>query len=124
LPVSPLGFTKRARLLTRSDFDRVFAQASRSVDDCFTVLARPNGGDGPRLGLAIARKHARAAVARNRIKRLVRESFRHHQQRLGAIDLVVLGRHGLADRDNAQLRASLERHWIRLQNRCNASSSC
>jgi ribonuclease P protein component len=124
LPVSPLGFPKRARLLTRSDFDRVFAQASRSVDDCFTVLVRPNGGDGPRLGLAIARKHARAAVARNRIKRLVRESFRHHQQRLGPLDLVVLGRHGLAGRDNAQLRASLERHWNRLQNRCNASSSC
>lgn len=124
MSVSPLGFPKRARLLTRGDFDRVFAQARRSVDDCFTVLARPNGGSAPRLGLAIARKHARAAVARNRIKRLVRESFRQHQQQLGSIDLVVLGRQGLAAVGNAQLTASLERHWNRLQKQCKASSSC
>ena len=123
MSVSPLGFTKRARLLTRQDFDRVFAQASRSVDNCFTVLARQNGRDGPRLGLAIARKHAKAAVARNRLKRLVRESFRHHQQDLGTLDLVVLGRQGVARHDNDAVMASLERHWNRLQKQCKASSS-
>jgi ribonuclease P protein component len=116
-----LGFPKRARLLTRQDYDRVFAQASRSVDDCFTVLARPNGCDSPRLGLAIARKHARAAVARNRLKRLVRESFRHHQQDLGPLDLIVLGRQGVARRDNMEVMASLERHWNRLQKQCKVS---
>lgn len=124
LSASPPGFPKRARLLTRRDFDRVFAQATRSVDDCFTVLARPNAGDWPRLGLAIARKHARAAVARNRIKRVVRESFRHHQAELGPLDIVVLGRQGLAGRGNAELSASLERHWKRLHEKCKASSSC
>lgn len=121
MSVSSLGFTKRARLLTRQDFDRVFAKANRSVDDCFTVLARQNGCDGPRLGLAIARKHAKAAVDRNRLKRLVRESFRHHQRDLGMLDLVVLGRQGVAKRDNAAVMASLERHWNRLQKQCNAS---
>jgi ribonuclease P protein component len=85
------------------------------------VLARPNDQDGPRLGLAIARKHARAAVDRNRIKRLVRESFRHHLQLLGPLDLVVLGRNGLAQRDNAELTASLQKHWKRLHQLCNAS---
>jgi len=124
LSASPPGFPKRARLLTRRDFDRVFAQPSRSADDCFTVLARPNDGDGPRLGLAIARKHARAAVARNRIKRLVRESFRHHRDVLGPLDLVVMGRQGVDRRDNAELRASLDRHWKRLHEKCKASCSC
>lgn len=120
----PPGFPKRARLLTRRDFDRVFARASRSVDDCFTVLARPNDVDGPRLGLAIARKHARLAVARNRVKRVVRESFRHHQVDLGSLDIVVLGRQGLAKRGNNELSASLARHWKRLQEKCKASCSC
>ncbi len=120
----PPGFPKRARLLTRRDFDRVFAHATRSVDDCFTVLARPNASDGPRLGLAIARKHARLSVARNRVKRVVRESFRHHQAELGALDIVVLGRQGLAKRGNAELSASLARHWKRLHEKCKASCSC
>ncbi len=123
-PATPAGFPKRARLLTRRDFDRVFGRATRSVDDCFTVLARPNDAGGPRLGLAIARKHARAAVARNRVKRLVRESFRHHQGELGPLDIVVLGRQGLAKRGNVELIASLARHWKRLHEKCKASCSC
>lgn len=88
------------------------------------MLARPNDGDGPRLGLAIARKHARAAVARNRVKRVVRESFRHHQAELGSLDIVVLGRQGLAKRGNVELSASLTRHWKRLHEKCKASCSC
>lgn len=124
MSAKPLGFPKRARLLTRREFDRVFAHPRRSVDDCFTVLARANDLDGPRLGLAIARKHARRAVDRNRLKRLVRESFRHHRQDLGALDLVVLGRQGIGGRSNAEVVASLERHWTRLHAQCNASSSC
>lgn len=34
-------------------------------------------------------KHSRAATERNRIKRCIREAFRHEQHRLGAIDLLV-----------------------------------
>ena len=37
------------------------------------------------------------------------------------LDLVVLGRQGVAKRDNAAVMASLERHWNRLQKQCNAS---
>ena len=58
---------------------RVFKQALRSRDPLFTVLCRCNNSDLARLGLAISKKHCRRAVGRNRIKRIVRESFRQHQ---------------------------------------------
>ncbi len=67
-----------------------------------------------RLGLAIAKKHLRKATSRNRIKRLIRESFRLHQSRLKGLDLVVLARPGLEQVDNRTLLQSLERHWQRL----------
>jgi ribonuclease P protein component len=118
----PDGFPKRARLLKRSDFDRVFARPQRSADDCFTVLARPNGLGLARLGLAIARKHAARATQRNRIKRLVRERFRHHRHALEDLDFIVLGRHGIGKRDNDEIRASLDRHWKRLIAQCRPSS--
>jgi len=118
----PNGLPKRARLLKRSDFDRVFAKPRRSADDCFTVLARPSDQDEARLGLAIARKHAARATQRNRIKRLVRERFRHQRHALGNLDLVVLGRYGIAARDNDEIRASLDRHWKRLIAQCRPSS--
>ncbi|MDX1595000.1 MAG: ribonuclease P protein component [Gammaproteobacteria bacterium] len=124
MAASSLGFPKRARLLTRRDFDRVFARAKRSSDEGLVLLARPNGCDGARLGLAIARKHVRHAVERNRIKRLVRESFRHHRSQLGPLDVVVLARRGLAEWDNARVTAALARHWKRLHESCEASSCC
>jgi len=68
----------------------------------------------PILGLAIAKKHVKLAVGRNRIKRVVRDSFRHHQQQLTGLDLVVLARTGTADQSNKRLFSSLEAHWHRL----------
>ncbi len=52
------------------------------------IRLRPEGS--ARLGMAIARKRARTAVLRNRIKRLVRERFRRLQHDWPAIDLIVL----------------------------------
>ena len=45
--------------------------------------------DYPRLALVVPKRLAPRAVTRNRIRRLVREAFRMHQERLGAIDCVV-----------------------------------
>lgn len=97
----------------------MFAAPQRSADRYFTVLGRERAlpsaapSDGARLGLAISKRCAQRAVARNRIKRVVRESFRLTRWRLKAIDLVVLCRPDAADADTATLRASLATHWMR-----------
>ncbi len=88
-----------------------------------TVLAVPNKLDTPRLGLAISRKVAPGAVARNRIKRLVRESFRHNRERICPLDIVVLGRSGIGRQDNATLDTALETLWRQLIESCAGSSS-
>jgi ribonuclease P protein component len=88
-----------------------------------TVLATPNQLQYPRLGLAISRKVARTAVARNRVKRVIRESFRHRQTRLGALHIVVLGRAGVTTQSKKTLHAALELLWIELEKKCAGSSS-
>jgi len=75
------------------------------------MLVHPNGGTEPRLGFAIAGKRVRRAVQRNRIKRQVRESFRHHKSQLKGLDIVVLARNGLDKMDNPGIRACLAKHW-------------
>jgi ribonuclease P protein component len=111
-------FPRSSRLTTPADFRRVFADSKRAGDKFCTLLARPSGLPQARLGLAIAKRRVRRGVDRNRIKRLVRESFRHHQQEIAGLDVVVMARDAAADADARSLRASLDRQWQRLAKRC------
>jgi ribonuclease P protein component len=108
------AFGRDQRLTDAAEFQRVFANGSRSADRCFTVLFCHNECEQPRLGLAIAKRRVRRATARNRLKRLVRESFRAAASSLPPVDIVVLAGPAAAAADNATIFASLERHWRRI----------
>ena len=112
-------FKKCARLLRPAEFSRVFDKAIRSSDSLFTLLAAANKSALPRLGLAISKKNAHRAVDRNRIKRIVRESFRQCQATLPNTDFVVLAKKGTRLATNAALFSSLNKHWEKL--RCEKS---
>lgn len=52
-------------------------------------LSAPNGLDYSRLGMIVPKKILATAVARNRVKRLIRESFRLNQTALAGLDVVA-----------------------------------
>ncbi|MFT3929298.1 MAG: ribonuclease P protein component [Spongiibacteraceae bacterium] len=113
-----LGFPKALRLLTPADFKQVFDAADLRVSNKeMLILARPNRLNRPRLGLVIAKKHIRLATQRNRIKRVIRESFRVQQQTLTnhGVDAIVLARSGLDKLDNPALHTLLRQLWQQLQ---------
>ena len=85
------------------------------------VLACANLCDYPRLGLAISKKKLAKAVARNRIKRIIRESFRQHLSLLAGLDIVVLSHSCVIDTPNKVLFERLNQHWINLNHRCGKS---
>lgn len=114
----PAALPRSARLSAQHQFTKVFESGVRSSDRHFTLLGYANDRGDARIGLAISRKAARRAVARNRLKRLARETFRQHQGDLAGIDVVVMARPGAESQDNRELRASLERHCTELARRC------
>jgi ribonuclease P protein component len=87
----------------------------------FGVTARLNDEGHPRLGLAVAAKMAGSSVERNRIRRVVRESFRLHQHELPAVDVVVSARPRTRGASNAELRAGIEEMWAKVKEQCVSS---
>ena len=109
------------RIRHKTQFDAVYAQGRRFGDGYFSVAARANELGGPRLGMAIASKTAGNSVQRNRIRRIIRESFRLRQHALPPLDLVVSARSRVRGAPNAELRASLDALWEQVTNRCASS---
>ena len=83
----------------------------------FTVLYRPKRSEEARLGLAIGKKNCKLATRRNRLKRIVRESFRQHREQLKRLDIVVINNPGATRASNKALFDSLEHHWRRCVSR-------
>ncbi|MDG1772108.1 MAG: ribonuclease P protein component [Oceanicoccus sp.] len=109
------SFNKSLRLLDATAYKAVFDDAQLKVSKQQVLyLARKNGTTTPRLGLVIAKKNVRHATERNRIKRILRESFRLQQHQLGGIDTVVLARRGLDQLDNSALHRLFNQLWQQL----------
>jgi ribonuclease P protein component len=75
-PAEGRGGGRRRRRLSRSgDFDRVYREGRSHANRYLVVYAFPRAGeDDPRLGLSVGRKVG-GAVARNQVKRLLRDAF-------------------------------------------------
>jgi ribonuclease P protein component len=105
-------YPRAYRLLTATQYQGVFRRCERKTGDALiSVLAVANGLDHARLGTAVSVKAAGSAVQRNRIKRLIRESFRLHQAMLRGEDLVVLVRPGISALSNRVIIRTLDNHW-------------
>lgn len=88
-------FTWKERLHRKGDFETVFRKGKRYSDSGLVlwVYRHPEGtAQGTRLGLAIPRVYGNA-VARNRLKRLLREVFRMNKAYLPpGVDMIFSAR--------------------------------
>lgn len=108
------AFPRSSRLLTPRDYSEVFSDVQvRVPHKHFLILAKPNTLGHARVGLVFSKKNLKHAVQRNRVKRLVRETFRH-QPDLPPLDIIVLSRQGLAVVENPELNLMLADLWQRL----------
>lgn len=71
------------------EFSSVFRFRCVASGAGLDVLAAPNGLQYARLGMIVPKKIVATAVARNRVKRLLRESFRLHQAEFSGLDVLA-----------------------------------
>jgi ribonuclease P protein component len=109
-----LRLPRTARLLRPADFTALRGHAKRASGRCFLAEYRSTEQVSARLGMAVSRRVSKLAVVRNRIRRVIRESFRLHRAALPCIDVLLIARTYAAEQTNTVLRAELESLWSRL----------
>jgi ribonuclease P protein component len=116
VPTFTLGPERRLR--RAAEFRQLYASGRRLVAEPFSAIVRVNQLGTARLGMSIAARTVRRAVQRNRLRRLIRESFRQRCGQLPALDIVIGVRSGVQAMSRAQLRESLERLWQKIASTC------
>lgn len=97
--VNDCRFPRRAHVRASADFSRCFDAGKRASGRYFRCLFLRTEADAAaspppvaRLGMAVSRKVDKRAVERNRLRRLIREWFRHRQRCFALGDFIVTGK--------------------------------
>jgi ribonuclease P protein component len=103
--VSPLRFPRCAHLRASAEFQAVFGEGSRVSGPALRLQVRFTARPAEaRLGLTVGKRVDKRAVGRNRIRRVLRETFRLARPTLPPGDYVVLAKPEARALANAALR--------------------
>lgn len=109
------GLPPHARLRRAADFAALRNARGRLQARHFLLRWIESPSATARLGLAVSRKVSKRAVQRNRIKRIVRESFRNQREGLPPFDVLVIARASAVAIDSPALHADLRYAWQKLK---------
>jgi ribonuclease P protein component len=84
------SFSSKNKLLKKAEFQFVFTKSRKSTHRYLLALYRHNKGKDARLGIIIGKRWVKAAVHRNLLRRIIRESFRHQKEDLKGLDIILL----------------------------------
>ena len=103
---------KSKRLRRNKEFQRVYRYGKCTVSKWAVVYVLTNQGDRPaRMGFVTGKKLG-CAVVRNRIRRLMKEVYRHQQDRLKpGRDIVMVGRGFLKEASYGEAEQHILKLW-------------
>ena len=111
-------FHRGERLLRSSDLENLSRDGERLDSNYFLVLYSQNGLGKSRLGVTVSKKVGRA-VTRNRVKRLVREHFRHHKAALNdSYDVNVIAKRGSSALSSREITEALNAIFRDMLRKC------
>ena len=107
--MSNFSLPKRARLLKRAQFLTLSKHGKKIHTDCFIAAVLPGMEDTHRIGITVSKKVGNA-VERNRIKRIIREYFRHKKDSVdGILDINIIAKKGLTTLSTGQSIEKLDK---------------
>jgi ribonuclease P protein component len=95
-------------LRKRADFLRLSGSTDKITVKGFLLVWQVSEQAQARLGVTVSKKVG-CAVTRNRLKRYIREIFRHNRQLLPSVDMNVIARRDSATMDFPSVQRELEK---------------
>ncbi|MBS3736669.1 MAG: ribonuclease P protein component [Candidatus Bipolaricaulota bacterium] len=95
-------FPKTNRLVSESDFSRVYEKGLRLDGGRFVFYLLESQSTTPRIGI-VTPKYLGNATKRNRIKRIIRENFRKNKEIFEGFDFIVRPKEDAGNLSNVEL---------------------
>jgi len=108
---------RQQRIKKPDEFKLVYQskQWGSSQHFSFNVLGLDSDSNAQsRLGITVSKKVSKLAVLRNRIKRQIREYYRHHSESLILTDLVISAKPSCAKASDQERQISLDQLWQKI----------
>jgi len=106
---------REEKILKRTDYLNLSASGKKIYTPHFLVIWSVGGLPVARLGITASRKFG-SAVKRNRVKRLVREFFRHHKEKCITADFNVIARRGAESLSYLEVCQELDKAMENIRN--------
>ena len=110
------NFTKEQRLLTPAAFREVFDAPERKLHQSHLMaFVRANTHERPRVGMAITKRKVPTAVARNLVKRHIREEFRTKSYTLENKDIVFIVKKSIKDINSKEIKKQINNIFKKIE---------
>lgn len=104
---------KTISIKENKDFKKLYYRGKSVANDCLVVYSRQNPYPYCRLGLTVSSKVGKAVV-RNRVRRLIKESYRLMEDSVRkSMDIVVVARSKAAYSDFKTVNEALRKAFIK-----------
>ncbi len=108
-----LAFDRSRRVTKKADFSRLRKNSKKWVARHWLLFYAPNDTGKPRLAVSINGRYGNA-VARNKLRRLLREMFRLNQGKLPPFDLHFIAKQKPAQLEFSRYKEELHEDFQRL----------
>jgi len=106
-------------LTNKLNFEDVLSANTRSEDELFSVFFIKSKTNHCRLGVSLPKRIIAKATARNRIKRIIKNSFNAFFQATKGVDVVVRAKKEPQPNTSDKILLSLDQHWKTIMNQHN-----